>query len=221
LIRSRKTKLVKIGGAIVSGRYLSELDGPVRGTGVEAQYLQVPVVASVQSFVDDTYRLSVSQLAPAAASVITSRLSPDQITSKLAHEPAQLVEQQTVTSKTSYQQAIDQLRAGPGLLVPAYWTVGQVSYAQRAGGALAPESAANPAAVWTSALSGTTGYVDTPIDALDTNYRLLDEPVANNSTFRSLLTLHAIGEYDPGRLPGFSAQSSRASDLLPTSGNGR
>src|ERR1039457_5117138 len=205
-------QLVGLGNAVKSGRYLRASDSPITvgtqpipGTSLtSAPQLQVPVLATTNPFVDDTDHITVNRLPASAVALLHQGLLPDQLAAALAKETSTPVERVTLTAQEAYQQILSD--PSNSSLVDAYWTSGPPSYRQLSGGELAPLPVTNPSSVWTSSLFANTGFEAAAIDSTDLGFRQLNEELRTN-TSQQLLTLHAVGEFDPSTLPGFSALS--------------
>jgi len=202
-------QLVGLGNAVTSGRYLRPTDSAVAiGAqpipGSLAPHLQVPVLATTNPFVDDTDQITVSRLPAAAVALLHQGLLPDQLAAALAKETPIPAERVTLTAQEAYQQILQQL-SNSTPLVDAYWTSGPTTYRQLSGGDLAPLPVTNSNSVWTSSVLS-NGFEAAPIDSTDLGFRQLNEQLRTN-TSPQLLTLHAVGEFDPSKLPGFSALS--------------
>src|ERR1017187_6455451 len=199
-------QLVGLGNAVKSGRYLRPTDTAVtvRPGLTSAPQLQVPVLATTNPFVDDTDQITVNRLPASAVALLHQGLLPDQLAAALAKETPMPVERVTLTAQEAYQQTLQELSNSS--LVDAYWTSGPTTYRPLSGGELAPLPVTNPNSVWTSSLFGQTGFEAAPIDSTDSGFRRLNEELRTN-TSQQLLTLHAVGEFDPSKLPGFSALS--------------
>jgi|HubBroStandDraft_4_1064222.scaffolds.fasta_scaffold01947_9 putative ABC transport system permease protein len=204
-------QLVGLGNAVKSGRYLQTNDKaitigpqPISGSSVtSAAQLQVPVLATTNPFIDDTDQITVNQLPASAVGRLHQGLLPDQLVAALAKETPTSVEHVTITAQEAYQQLLQKL--SDSSLIDAYWTSGPTTYRQ-SGAELAPLPATNPSSVWTTSLFAGTGFEAAPIDSSDLGFRQLNEELRTN-TSSQLLNLHAVGEFDPSKLPGFSALS--------------
>ncbi len=202
-------QLVGLGNAVTSGRYLRPADsalaiGSQPTVGSLAPLLQVPVLATTNPFVDDTDQITVNRLPASAVDLLHQGLLPDKLAAALAKERATPVEKVTITAQQAYQQILSDPLQLSG--VDAYWTSGPTSYRQLSGGQLTPLPVTNPSSVWTSSLFADTGYEAASIDSTDLGFRQLNEELRTN-TSEHLLTLHTVGEFDPSKLPGFSALS--------------
>ena len=204
-------QLVGLGNAVKSGRYLRPTDSAVAigsqpTVGSLAPQLQVPVLATTNPFVDDTDQITVNRLPASAVGLLHQGLLPDQLAAALAKETSTPVETVTLTAQQAYQQILSDPSNSSLIGVDAYWTSGPTLYRQLSGGELAPLPVTNPSSVWTSSLFANTGFEAAAIDSTDLGFRQLNEELRTN-TSQQLLTLHAVGEFDPSTLPGFSALS--------------
>jgi len=202
-------QLVGLGNALTSGRYLHPTDsalaiGAQPTVGSLAPQLQVPVLATTNPFVDDTDQITVNRLPASAVDLLHQGLLPDKLAAALAKERPTPVERVTITAQQAYQEILSDPLQLSG--VDAYWTSGPTSYRQLSGGQLTPLPVTNPSSVWTSSLFADTGYEAASIDSTDLGFRQLNEELRTN-TSEHLLTLHTVGEFDPSKLPGFSALS--------------
>ncbi len=198
-----EAQLVGLNGAVVQGRYLRPDDADVVVNRSDASsQLQVPVLATTNPFVDDTDEITISRLPAAAVTAVRQNLLPKSLVAALAKFTPTPVSKVTLTSGKAYQQLLSGLSSS--LLVDAYWTAAPTTYRQTANGELTPLAVTNPSSVWASNFS-TTGYEQAPIDASDIGFRALHENLRTNAT--QLLTVHAIGEFDPAKLPGFNSLS--------------
>src|ERR1039457_1380393 len=206
-------QLVGLGNAVKSGRYLRASDSPITvgtqpipGTSLtSAPQLQVPVLATTNPFVDDTDHITVNRLPASAVALLHQGLLPDQLAAALAKETPMPVERVTLNGHEAYQQTLQELSNSS--LVDAYWTSGPTTYRPLSGGELVPFPVTNPNSVWTSSLFGQTGFEAAPIDSTDSGFRQLNEELRTTRSQKPFLTLHAVREFDPSKLPGFSALS--------------
>ncbi len=201
-----ENQLVGLDHAVVDGRYLHTSDAPKLvggGASAEARNLQVPVLATTDPFVEGSDQITISRLPASAVATVRDGQLPDQLAAALAKLPATPTSSVTITSQDAYQQLLHTL--SNGVLIDAYWTADPVTYRQGPDGELAPVTVTNPDSIWVSGLFG--GYEQPPIDNTDVAFRKLNEQLRSNSADVPLLTLHAVGDFDPAELPGFSSLS--------------
>jgi hypothetical protein len=187
-----------LGGAVVSGRYLTESD-TARLIESPNPGFEVPVLATTDPYIDDQDGITVSSLPPAAVDLVREQgLSPDQLAAALAAQPATPVMHTTISSTTAYRQLLEAVSEGPSDtgpgsqevasadIIDAYWTAGAVDYTTLPGGALAPSPVINPDSIWkansfTSLTSGNDADSEAvPIDDSDASFRPLTEVVSIN-----------------------------------------
>ena len=202
-----ENQLVGLDHAVVEGRDLGGGDTPLLtggGTTSEARNLQVPVLATTDPFVEGSDQITISRLPASAVSTVRDGLLPDQLAAALAKLPATPAASVTITSQDAYQRLLHNL--SNRILIDAYWTADPVTYRQESGGELSPVPVTNPDSIWVSGLFG--GYEQPPVETTDTGFRQLHEQLRSNDQGVPLLTLHAVGDFDPAKLPGFSALST-------------
>src|SRR5262249_29448944 len=84
---------------------------------------------------------------------------------------------------------------------------GPVSYTV-GGGQLHPRPVTNPPSIWADRLYQ-NGYLPAPLPSDDVQFRKLTaHPFDDQSGRAASPILHSIGEFDPAKLPGFSALSA-------------
>ncbi len=210
-----EAQLAHLDTAVVRGRYLRPSDRPaVFGTGPGAT-LTVPVLVASRGYVDDRDRVTIRRLGPGAAQAMTAGLFPTPLARRLAAEDGPVVADRAIDAATAYQQLTTQLVAGlrqggGGSLVENYWTVGPTRYSRHGSRVLAPLVVHNPVSVWQSSFQS-TGFVNAPAEAADVTFRALSPHVGSNQDVGGMLALpepHAVGLFDPTKLPGFSALSA-------------
>jgi len=199
-------QLVGLNNAVVSGRALRANDAAVAlpSEGYFGPRLQVPVLATTNPLTDDQDQITINQLPASAVNIARQGLLPDQLAAALSKLVATPVAKVTITSQDAYQQLLQQLSTGT--TQDAYWTADPVTYRSLQNGDLAPVAVTNPSNVWLSSLFASTGYEAAPIDSSDLGFRQLQEQLRTN-TSAQFLTLRSVGEFDPNKLPGFSALS--------------
>ncbi len=210
-----EAQLAHLDTAVVRGRYLRPSDHPtVFGTGQGAT-LTVPVLAASRGYVDDRDRVTIRRLGPGATQAMIAGLFPTPLARRLAAEDGPVVADRAIDATTAYQQLTTQLvtdlgQGGGGSVVENYWTVGPTRYLRRGSRELAPLVVHNPVSVWQSSFQS-TGFVNAPVEAADVAFRALSPHVGSNQDVGGMLRLpapHAVGLFDPTKLPGFSALSA-------------
>ncbi len=209
--------------AVTSGRYLTDAERPTAAGGSS---VVVPVLGSTVSFDGDVDHVTVSRLPGSAATIARSGKGPDVILRALEAEPATPVLRDTITSGQAWQSLLTQLggAVNPDVtsfaqIVSQYWSAGSVTYRENTANQLDPTPVTNPVSVWTSGINvNGSGYVAAPPAAQDTAFRLLTEHLAYRGSGGTSTLIHAVGEFDPYKLAGFSGAgpgSSLASYRAP------
>lgn len=199
--------LLHVDATVLRGRYLRADDQPSLTSAGASSVLTVPVLVSSRGYVDASDEVTIRRLGPAAASAMTAAVPPAALTRRLDADDGPVVVRRTIEAGTAYGQLTTQMLAENGSFVESYWTVGPVHYREQ-DGRLVPVPVTNPDSVWASSLQ-TTGYVPAPIEAADSSFRALTPNVGSNQgTILRLPVPHAVGEFDPTKLPGFSALST-------------
>lgn len=195
-------ELAGLGRSIVEGRYLRQSDTAHLGAPPSSP-LEVPVIATTKPFADDQDHVTINLLPSSAVTVVRGGLLPGQVAAALAAQPSTPVEHVTITAQQAYQLLLHRLADASG--VDAFWTSGPTSYRSLPDGVLAPAAVTNPNTVWASSIQS-SGYESAPLDSSDVGFRPLHEQLWDNSG-PPVFTLHAVGEFNPDKLRGFSALS--------------
>jgi putative ABC transport system permease protein len=221
--------LTGLGSAVTAGRYLSE-SSPLRlvpagapGTGTTSAV--VPVLGSSTSFDGDSNRVRIRLLPPWAVAVARSGGSPLHIAEVLGTEPGTQVESVTIGAATAWHALLASLASPVRVIavnraqgVGQYWSAGPVRLRPGPAGSLVASAAGSSPAVWTADTSiNGLRYVPVPPAAADTAFRTLTSRTGSAVAARGLpgtglpyVSLHLVGEFNPSRLPGFSAGSASA-----------
>ncbi|MGA7912884.1 MAG: FtsX-like permease family protein [Candidatus Dormiibacterota bacterium] len=216
----QEANLVGLPQTVVSGTYLSELQGllpPVQQT------LGLPVIAASRNFLDESLTASVQQLTvPPDVNVPDELANSQAVQSFLQGLAGPVVQQRTLSAQSSYATLLNQLRSGEvsvegqfqGGMIITYWTSSGVAYrAQRS--ALAPIATSNPASVWDEGAGTFETEMPAPPGNEDTQFQRLTGHQGNliynedptNGSF-GVVQLKIQGEFDPDKLPGFNPLSA-------------
>ena len=207
-----ETRLAGLGHAVVAGRYLRSSDGAAgvgRGSGAG---LAIPVLSPTRPYVDERLQVAVWRLPAAAARAVQAApLTTVTAQQRFGAVPGTLVGRSEITAAAVYRQVLAQNQS-PGTsnagLIDSIWTPGQVRYTMLPGGALRPRTVANPPSIWANPVYP-NGYLPVPLDAADVQFRTLTtHPFSNPTGLADTPVLDSVGEFDPDRLPGFSALSA-------------
>jgi ABC-type antimicrobial peptide transport system permease subunit len=205
----QEAKLAHLDDAVVRGRYLRVHDtvgtASVGGRSVPA----VPVLAPILPYLDQKLVVHVQRL-PGSASqdVVRSPISHpgEGALARLIGKSAGTIE---IPVDKAYRLLLRQLRGrDPDFAdaIDAYWTPGATQYRRHGDRSLEAVATSNPDSVWRSTFRG-EGFVAAPMAASDTQFRRLTEHVTSPGVNSDYPVLRSVGEFDPAKLPGFSALS--------------
>ncbi len=206
-----EARLVGLNKAMVSGRYLRAADTltPVSRGGVPG--VAIPVLSPIRSYTDEQLRETVWRLpASAAQQVLHGPLTPATAQRRFGAVKGALVLRKVVTAATAYRQLLNQIhspRSSNAGVISSIWTPGPVEYTQGPGGQLRPATVVNPPSIWADRLYQ-YGYLPAPLPSDDVQFRRLTAHPYGESGLVAAPVLNTIGEFDPARLPGFSALSA-------------
>lgn len=223
----QENKLVGLGGAVVSGRYLTAADHTrlegytSRGATVPAgsptattTYHQVPVMVSDRPLTSGGLTLQVQRLAVpkdlASTDRVEQRLGQPGPVRWLDSLPANTVKTVHLTDRSQYARMLAGYESPVGVN-DQYWSVGQVTYQQHRDGSVSPQTVhPAPPETWLDPLNALQLY-DAPQASKDVAFRNLHVHFASNrvSTGRLFAAprLHPVGTFDPTKIEGFSSLS--------------
>lgn len=196
---------------VSGGRYLTAQDGPTRLTGRQSGVVNVPVIASDATAVDEQLRLKVESLPPAAVSIVLTGGVRDATRAEIMALPGTHAGEVTVDAGDVLKSWLLQAAAAPPT-VDGYWTPGQVKYSASVTGVLTPTPVSLPNSTWRSDMNtGGGGYAAVPPDAADTSFRTLTPhkllTKAANADALAIPQLDVVGSFDPRKIAGYSALS--------------
>lgn len=218
-------RLVGLRGAVISGRYLRDGEGlskpgPTPGLTDGRPFTRTyPVLASIDTFLDEAAQLQVSELQLPSGRRLASLLASSHAYADITHAHS---------GRTLWATAVSPTRAWRTMLrgfqkdarldfSPAYWRVGAAHYSLSHGAKLSvtPKPVANTPSVWsdTSSTSEDIGGSFAPPGSGDVWYRTLRAFGASGNALphgpRTFLTPEPklVGTFDPSRLRGFSPLS--------------
>lgn len=199
-----ESQLAGVKQAVVQGRYLRAGDAPATVQDEGGSVLRVPVIASARPYTDDTDQVTVQRLPTAAADSFVTGKTPKQVETLIRTSSATTVLTRDLTTADAYQQLLSQLTGAGSSFIDTYWTTGPTSYRVQGNRVVTPEAVRNPLSVWESGFQA-TGWVVLPADAQSTGFRSLTAHVGSTQgQVLRLPTLHAVGTFDPARLPGLN-----------------
>lgn len=187
-------RLAGVDRAVVAGRYLRASDRP----GRHGQALEVPVLVSDRSYIDESTQVTVEDLGAAAAAMVPRQQQTPTLLRLLAETRGRVIGRLSADADGAYRQVFRATDAGYAF--DSYWTAGPIRYQQRSALELVPRIVRNPAEVWQ-----TNGFVQVPLVASDVNFRPLVQHLGDTSVSHAMPTLRAVGRFDPEKLPGFGA----------------
>jgi putative ABC transport system permease protein len=195
--------------ALVSGRYLKELEG---ARGLASPAVTVPVLASSASGMSEYAQTTLRQLA--APSVM-----PD-MNAAWANTQDSAPGRTVATVRTTAQQAYNAVLTGhgptdiypsaggvsSGTPVTGYWSVGPVAYQRTTAGALTPRRVVNRPSVWY------TGFSPVAMDDENSQYRTVTSHAKPSVQTTSgggfpFALIRVAGVVDPARIRAFSPLS--------------
>lgn len=207
-----EAKLAGVQHAVVSGRYLSATDGLrqiQRGGGTS---FAIPVLSPTRSYDDEQLRLTVNRLPQSAATAVLNHpLTQTTAAQRFGNQPGVVVGRSTVWSSAIYKRLLTSMRSpatSNNGFVSAIYTPGPVNYTTLPNGTLRPRVTTNPGSIW-ACTACQNGYLAAPLPSADTQFRrVTSHPFSDQSGLLGTPILHSVGEFDPARLPGFSALSA-------------
>ncbi len=201
-----EARLTGLDKAVVTGRYLTAED---RATTGGAQ-VQVPVITSSRTLVDQIDTVRVERLAPSAVTALRRGLSWDDARAMVLRAPAVSQRVTSITAQQAHEVWLSGEKGGlgPATISPSSLTLASsVSYDQGPAGVLSPRTVTNPAAVWSAFVYTNLPFAPVPMAAADTGYRAIASATGNSRFFSELPSLQGYGTFDPTRLTSFSSLS--------------
>jgi putative ABC transport system permease protein len=206
---SAEAKLDGVAGTIASGRYLRGSDRPTVHQAFGTARIDVPVIVSTHPYMDDQDQITVRELPPTAAQAMPRDRTLAEVDRTIAHAgPGRVVLRRSVGLPQAYRGLLSAITHQQITPIQNYWSSGPAQYRLLGPRTVAPVPVSNPLSVWRSDYMA-TGVVDPPIDSALTGFRPLRPHVGvgEDVTKIRLPTLHAVGTFDPTKLPGFSPLS--------------
>jgi putative ABC transport system permease protein len=199
-----EAKLDGLNRAVISGRYLSEQEGPAY-EGAPGGESTFPVLAADRSGVGEYAAIRVQRLpdpgSPPAldpAGMQADAAAPGRTVDELKITAGQAYEHMlALLTRTAYQDFDDS--------PIAYWNVGPTAYRRGRSGGLAAVTVHNPESVWSFSVPGTGGV---PMDEAATAYRAIREHENTNQSAVQAIPIPAVvGQFDPGKVRVFDPLS--------------
>ena len=205
----QEAKLLHLDHAIVSGRYLREDEGLVREAGGAFTSMDVPVLASTRSYIDEHLELTVRRLVVPSGDDLPAALAASNARAFAERLKGRVVATRSIPVADFYRRLLtrpEQQGAALGTIFSdAYWTTSPTPYKPLGSDRLAPVPVHNPPQIWQSQFSA---WYTPPLDNLDPQFRSLHERVQSNLIVHGIPRFHplrVVGQFDPSKLPGFSA----------------
>jgi putative ABC transport system permease protein len=199
-----EAKLDGLNKAVVSGRYLSDHDGPAYegATGGESTF---PVLAADSSDVGEYAAIRVQRLADPGS---PPALDPAAMREDAA-VPGRTVADVTITAGQAYERLLSLLTGSAYQDFDdypiAYWNVGPTAYRRGRTGGLVAVTVRNPESAWSFSVPGFGGV---PMDGAATGYRVIREHEnTNQSQVQAIPEPSAVGQFDPGKVRAFDPLS--------------
>lgn len=213
-----ESELTGLGGAVTSGKYLAEDQGPAFVSTKVESFDVVPALASTVSFDGDVDRVTVSLLPSSAVTAARSGASQAAMARAFGSMASTPVMRTTITGATAWRNLLGELTPAIGTPGPSnspqfvgqYWTAGPVTYRTGPDGQLDPAPVSNPVSTWTAGSDvANMEYVAAPPAAADTGFRSLTEVLETYGEGKvngpgPSPAIQVTGEFDPERLAGFS-----------------
>lgn len=245
---AQEAKLDGLGGAVVSGRYLQESDAPTQyaysGSYMNGAVAAVPVLAASRPETGESLSLSVQQMTDSAAVQSVTSQSKDSAIAALASQSGVPAGTLNVSNTEPYQDLLDDLASTANPLNPgtaqhvnpevvSYYAAGPAALSGT--GAQRAEAGGQAGAqAWGRTLSGPAGQDVVPPEVSDTQTRSLVGYTAVNPEGLDSLppnqvdhfapVLHAVGEFDAGKINLGTGLASMPADWMQTpdsSANGK
>ena len=186
----QEAKLVGLGSAVTSGRYLTESD-PVTDA------LGMPLLASSQPYLSGSVTVHVDQLSGASADAVPIVHDSDTLRNVLSTAPGRAVGAVTTTAQTAYATAMAD--SNGWVDTTTLMQAAEPTYTQAADGTLTPNTVSTPDQEWQTQ----DGYYYPPWLTQDTGFRAISKQnllaMGDMQAFGTV-----VGTFDPTKLTDFS-----------------
>lgn len=204
--------LVGLNKALVAGRYLHDSDNLTAIARAGIAGTELPVLTPTVSYTDEQLHQAIYRLpAPAAQKVLSAPLTPATAQARFGTTSGSLVSRNVVSAQQAYDRLLAEIHkpsSSSAGIISKIWTPGPVNYDVAKSGLLHPLPVANPPSIWAGHLVQ-TGFLAAPLASDDVQFRKLIAHSFSDPTDRvASPVLTSVGEFDPARLPGFSALSA-------------
>lgn len=204
----QEARLVRLDGAVVSGRYLNSGDeAQLLPSGLGGDWRYIPVIASSKTFVDDALHVDIERLRAPSPVDVPRILGSNESYAFLNRLRGTVVAQRRVRVNSIYQE----MTRRNDLHSFIFWEPSETRYAGRSPDrALRPLPVRNSVDVWKSPFFQ-NGYLAAPSDNQDIQFRRLRGHSGSNVRGQGNVVrtpfFRIVGRYDPAKLPGFSELS--------------
>jgi ABC-type antimicrobial peptide transport system permease subunit len=209
-----ENKLDGLGGAVTTGRYLTESDAPKNdssGLGTT-----VPVLAGSTLYSNDEADVRIESVDPTPVLSHAGNLTQDGLDTTVDAEHGSVLGTVKLTEQDAYDQLLTSFATGETQGIPpvdAYWTAGQASVAPTAGGIAVKSVAKAPDDTWDSIIDGQTNTVVPPIDVQDTAFRGLTAHEGDTFNGGLMVGLDVVGTFNSSAVDGSSSSTSTQTSL--------
>lgn len=207
-----EAKLAGVNQAVVSGRYLKSSDTVSRVARGGGSSFALPVLSPIRTYDDEQLQLTTRRLPDSAAdAVLKQPLGLTNAQPRFGTLPGAVVSRTTVSSAVAYRQLLASTHSpstSNNGFINSIYTPGPVGYDTLPGRPLRPQVVNNPPSIW-ACTRCQNGYLPAPLSSSDTQFRKVTaHPLTDASAQLGQPILHSVGEFDPAKLPGFSALSA-------------
>jgi putative ABC transport system permease protein len=205
----QEAKLVGLQRSVIGGRFLSEGEAATIRKTPDTEIRVVPLLASSKTYVDEVLNASIERLEVPTGIDVPATLASRGARSFLKDLRPFGQVQLKLDLQPTYDSLISNLSKPPrffDLVYDSYRTVSPVTYRVSGSNALIPTAVSNPVAVWRGPFA--QGGFLVPTENLDVQFRvakLYEGSIGITKGVADLPMLHVVGQFDPSRLPGFSA----------------
>jgi hypothetical protein len=211
----QEDKLLKLSGAVTSGRGLTASDGVEAPVSSSQPFSYVPVIASSRLYLDDQLEATVERLHIPAGTDLVAKLASKNARRFLDTLPGTPVGRKRLGVQDAHHQLLASLAQQSKKLdffglIRNYWTAGAVTTTtgQQPDRLVAEaKPASDPASTWADAFDANP---IAPPGNEDQQFRPITQRSGSSDSLsgqHAAVKMHVVGQFDPQRLPGFSELS--------------
>jgi putative ABC transport system permease protein len=200
----QEQRLLDLGDSMVDGRYLQDSD---RAT-VGGDNVTIPVIASQQTFVDETLEVTLERLDLPRGIGVPQLLASGQAYPTLSRLPGRVVGHEERGAQSMYEDLLARFSRSHPYGPDGYWTASPVTYSVVSGSDLVAETVSDQPSVWKHPAH--KPFFPAPPGNQDVQFRQLrihPFPCSSGEGCVGSTALDLVGRYDTRRLPGFSGLS--------------